>query len=420
MMDSAGEIVWAEYTPPIIPTPVSAAKLSVLNLAPIKERLGSRWGRLSDLVHKLFEKALRGAQGPRDHFVLVGELSYVATFHGVTPDEAGLACAAIAKAVCELLFGEDSETISVRSLIGTVSGPILQLPENAGAQIAQALEQNGKETIISSQKTAAAQHPREQGYWVEFAHGQSAVRFNQETGLYPIWNLHKKRSQWLMFGRNPRHSGRKSVAAAQRNQTDDNNLAELEIAFLRAAAEYGLKVQQTRQLCAISAGVSYSTLSGFHTRIRYIQALKSIAVSGSCPLFLQIGQIPEGTPLGRLAEIVAMISEPGTRVLLEFENIRRVPVLDIRLGVAGIGTALPDRCDCDEARKIAENLLRRSVEQKAFAFLERVDSSPLIGAIFDAGIHYASGAAPELRQILSGLEAVPKLPMALPAKVPTN
>jgi hypothetical protein len=415
-MDTTGEILWAEHAPPITPTPVSAAKLSVLNLAPIKERLGPRWGRLSDLVHKLFEKALRGAQGPRDHFVLVGELSYVATFHGATPEEAGLACAAIAKEVCELLFGADSQTTSVRSLIGTVSGPILQLPEDAGAQIAQALEQNGKETIISRQpKKSAAQQPATEGYWIELAQRRSVALCSQDAGLHPVWNLHKKKSQWLMFGRNP---GGKPAAAAPRSHADDDNLAELEIAYLRAAAEYGLKVQQTRQLCAISAGVTYNTLSGFHSRMRYIQALKSLAVSRSCPLFLQIQQIPEGTPLGRLAEIVAMISEPATRVLLKFDNIRRVPVLDIRLGVAGIGTALPDRCDGDEARKIADSVLRRSIEQKAFAFLERVDSPPLIGAIFDAGIHYASGTALELHPALNGLDCVPQLPLALPAGAP--
>ena len=413
-MASARDIPWSEPNSVILPAPVSAAKLSVLNLAPIKERLGPRWGRLSDLVHTLFEKALQGAQGPRDHFVLVGELSYVATFHGASPDEAELACAAVAMEVCELLFGENSEMISVRSLIGTVSGPIAQLPEDAGAQIAQSLERSGKETIISHQpETATAQVPAVDGRWIEFAHHQSMVLFNQEAGLYPVWDLQKSRSQWLLFGRHPRHSCGKLLATAPRTKADYDKRAVLEIAFLRATAEYGLKVQQTGQLCAIAAGVTYETLSGFHSRMRYLQALKFIAISRSCPLILQIEQIPEGTPLGRLAEIVAMITGPSIRVLLEFENIRSVPVLDIRLGVAGIGTALPDHCECDEGRQIAQLVLRRSVEQKVFAFLERVGSPRLVGAICNAGIHYASGVALSPDHALKGSEPVPKLPMTL-------
>ena len=38
---------------------VSTAKLHILQLEPIKEKLGDRWSRLSDLVHKLFEKTLK-------------------------------------------------------------------------------------------------------------------------------------------------------------------------------------------------------------------------------------------------------------------------------------------------------------------------------------------------------------------------
>src|ERR1700722_14340367 len=144
------DVAWLEDTARLAaPTPVSAAKLHVLQLEPIRERLGPRWPRLSTLVHKLFEKSFSRAQGPRDHFMLVGELSYVATFHGLSPDEAALACAAVAKEVCELLFGEDSEQIVVRSIIGTVPGPIRDLRPPEAVLIATLLEKTGKETITT-------------------------------------------------------------------------------------------------------------------------------------------------------------------------------------------------------------------------------------------------------------------------------
>ena len=95
------EVAWVEpgfSRAPAVAQDVNAAKLHVLQLDPIKARLGPRWPRLSHLVHKLFEKALHRAQGPRDHYLAVGELSYVATFHGLSQDEAALACAAGATA----------------------------------------------------------------------------------------------------------------------------------------------------------------------------------------------------------------------------------------------------------------------------------------------------------------------------------
>src|SRR6266404_2113658 len=121
--DIESDIGWGDiYAPSANPT-VSAAKLHVLQLEPIKEKLGGRWSRLSDLVHKLFEKALKHAQGPGDHFIQLGELSYIVTFHGLSPEEAGLACAAVAKEVCKLLFGDGVQDISVRSLVGIVPAP---------------------------------------------------------------------------------------------------------------------------------------------------------------------------------------------------------------------------------------------------------------------------------------------------------
>jgi hypothetical protein len=96
---------------------VSTAKLHILQLEPIKEKLGDRWSRLSDLVHKLFEKTLKHAQGQGDHFIQSGELSYIVTFRELAPEEAGLVCAAVAREVCKLLFGKPAQRYAFRYLL---------------------------------------------------------------------------------------------------------------------------------------------------------------------------------------------------------------------------------------------------------------------------------------------------------------
>src|SRR4051812_27768863 len=111
------DVLWPEAKKPAVAA-VPAAKLHVLQLEPIKAKVGERWPRLSLLVHTLFENALKRAQGPLDHFVQVDELSYVVTFHGRSLHETTLACAAIAQEVCARLFGEGAEEVSVRSVVG--------------------------------------------------------------------------------------------------------------------------------------------------------------------------------------------------------------------------------------------------------------------------------------------------------------
>ena len=124
----------------IVGAQTAAAKLHVLNLGPIKDRLGEKWPKLSGLVHKLFETALRDAQGPRDHFVLVDELCYVVTFHGLTFHEATIACTSVAQKVCEKLFGGTGTHVAVRALVGQLAEDVLGAQFQDGRHIAAHLE----------------------------------------------------------------------------------------------------------------------------------------------------------------------------------------------------------------------------------------------------------------------------------------
>lgn len=400
------DIAWIEENAAVVPAPpVSAAKLHVLQLEPIRERLGPRWPKLSALVHKLFEKSLRRSQGPGDYFMPVGELSYIATFHGLAPQEAGLACAAVAREVCELLFGEDSEQISIRSLIGTVPGPVLDLAPSAAKKIAETLEETGKEIIITSrERRPAPSDPISQ------AQAQAAT-FKHTIGFYPAWDLARKTSQMLCLGL--KSGSRRGPAGALRTLGRSDGLAGMEILALRAAAAYGARLEQAGQVCAINVGVSCDTLCAFGSRIAYIQALKSVKISRASPLFLKIEQIPPGTPVGRLGELTAMLSMPGLRLLLEFEQIRAVPQLDIRLGVTGIGTVLPDRCEPDEARLLAGMLRARAQEQKACTFLHGIDTPEMAAAVTASHIKFGAGLGFGPAKFFSLSEGLPGLPLKL-------
>jgi hypothetical protein len=63
-MDSPAKTI-SPLSPALRAKQTAAAKLHVLNLAPIKAKLGGKWPKLSELVHKLFEKAIRDAQSAR-------------------------------------------------------------------------------------------------------------------------------------------------------------------------------------------------------------------------------------------------------------------------------------------------------------------------------------------------------------------
>jgi hypothetical protein len=401
---------------------VAAAKLHVLHLDPIKAKLGDKWDRLSNLVHKLFERTLYQAQGPRDHFLLVDELSYVVTFHDLSLEEAGLACASVARKVCELLFGADIDDIAVRSLVGPVSAALLSGNLGDAARIAEILERRGGEIIVTP-KTADPSwqvRPRARGRaqwqprgWIKKAH-MLVFDTGLRTGFFPIWDLKSRRSASLYCSAYSGPGAERNRTSVRRALARSNEalITGTEIALLNAAAEYAHHVHAAQKVCSLGVGVSYETLSGFHSRIQYIGALKAIETIPSCPLLLRVEQVVPGIPLGRLAEIIAMLNISNVRVTVEFQSLRALPELDIRLGVAGLGASLKN-LDGGNPAAAVQKLARRAAEQKGFAFLHDIDTPELLAIAVQNGVRFGSGRALESTQCYSGDEQVPDLPLQL-------
>jgi hypothetical protein len=399
---------------------VAAAALHILNLEPIKAKLGSKWDKLSALVHTLFEKSLRRAQGPADHFLLVDEMSYVVTFHSLSLEEASVACASVAQEVCDMLFGADVEDISIRGLIGPVPAAMLESATASGAQITELLERTGGEILVTPHQnpeiiwenidTSMPAQTVSAGAWNDrtlFLAEQAGVK----VGYFPVWELAGRKSSTLFLSAFNRISDSPVSARTAMRGAEMPQIVNFETTLLQAAAEYAQAVHAGQKRCALGVGVSYETLSGFHSRIHYIGALKSIHVPADCPLLLCVDQVPDGTPVGRLAEMVAMLAMPNVRIMVQFESLRALPQLDIRLGAIGIGGTLPHNCDPAAANAIAQKLARRATGQKAFALLHGLDSEAALEASLNSHIRFGSGSAIHPVRIFSSKNPIPDFPL---------
>jgi hypothetical protein len=404
----------------LAPEDIAAAKLHVLHLDPIKAKLGDKWERLSNLVHKLFERTLYQAQGKGDHFLLVDELSYVVTFHSLSLEEAGLACASVARKVCELLFGADIDDIAVRSLVGPVSAALLSGKLGDAARIAEILERRGGEIIVTPKSAASGWQAKERGRgrgqwqsagWIRKAH-HLAADLGMRYGFFPVWDLKSRKSASLYCSA---FSGAERTGISVRRalaRSEEPRVVAAEIALLNAAAEYAHRVHAAQKVCSLGVGVSYETLSGFHSRIHYIGALKAVETIPTCPILVRVEQVRPGTPLGRLAEIVAMLGVPNVRVTVEFESLRALPELDVRLGAAGLGSSLKNVEGGNPAAAV-QKLARRAAEQKAFAFLHDIDTAEMLEIATQNGIRFGSGQALDRSHRYGGEEQVPDLPLQL-------
>lgn len=123
---------------------VSAGKIHLLGLEDVQQRLDKKWNRMSELVHRYFEAAIRREVGSDDSFVKVDELSYLLLLRESSLAEAELKCAKISGEVCEHLFGENAVDVSTRSLTLPVNDADLSLAAVQRAMNAL-LEKEGRE-----------------------------------------------------------------------------------------------------------------------------------------------------------------------------------------------------------------------------------------------------------------------------------
>jgi hypothetical protein len=251
--------------------------------------------------------------------------------------------------------------------------------------------------------------PWQPGDWIGKAQDQLAMA-GSGLGFFPIWDLKNRKSSSLFLSA---FSGRDKARAGIRRAmggAGEAQLVEMEIALLNATAEYAHRVHAARKVCALGVGVSYQTLSGFQSRIRYIGALKAIQTMPTCPLLLRVEQVPEGTPLNRLAEIVAMLGVANVRVAIEFRSLRFIPELDVRLGAGGLGGSLRG-CDAGSVAATVQKLARRAAEQKAFAFLQDIDTPELLDIATRSDVRFGSGNMFDITHCYGGNEPVPDFPL---------
>jgi hypothetical protein len=248
------------------------------------------------------------------------------------------------------------------------------------------------------------------GEWTSRAHFL-AEEVGLKVGYFPVWDLAARKSASLFLSAFNRSNETPVAVRHALRGIEEPRIANFETTLLQAAAEYAQAVHAAQKVCALGVGVSYETLSGFHSRIHYIGALKSIRTLADCPLLLRVDQIPDGTPVGRLAEIVSMLSVPNVRITLQFESLRSLPELDVRLGAIGIGGALPAHCDVPTAVALAQRLVRRASGQKAFSFLHGLDSDMLIDTALKNHVRFGSGRAIDAGRHYTGAEPIPDFPL---------
>jgi hypothetical protein len=106
-----------------------------------------------------------------------------------------------------------------------------------------------------------------------------------------------------------------------------------------------------------------------------------------------------------------MLNVPNVRVTIEFESLRTIADLNIRLGAVGIGWTIPPGCDATTAAAAASKLASRAMAQKAYGFLHGINTSELLTVAQTHGVRFGSGQVLGGNRCYAGQEPVPDFPL---------
>lgn len=140
-------------------SPMAGGKIQVLDLKSIRDRLGSKWPRMSNLVHRYFEAAIKNELSPGDSFATGDELEYLVAFRNTSLAEARLKCLAISQFVCDRLFGKDAQELIVRNLIAPIDPTDLAFVDDV-TRVNEMLEEHGDEVLCNRAGERSTLPPR--------------------------------------------------------------------------------------------------------------------------------------------------------------------------------------------------------------------------------------------------------------------
>ncbi|MBI1775477.1 MAG: hypothetical protein HYR63_09030 [Proteobacteria bacterium] len=264
-----------------------AGNVQMLGFARVRERLGPVWHEVRERVHGLAEEVIRKHLGPGDLFLKASDERFIVLFDRASRAQGEAKARAIASVLDQRLgaAGQESHLIQVRAvaveLDPKTSAEALASPQALAGTVSQAERDSEK---------------RERAAFVE-------IMPKLKIAYWPVANL-KKRLISMYDAALPELA---DGAAAESPGGTGAFFCELDCYALAKAAEVLARGDQPRHKAVLMAPIHYDTLAARNHRQRYVEACKVLPKGSSRRLLMQIVDLPEGTPQGRLHQLLSVV-----------------------------------------------------------------------------------------------------------------
>lgn len=365
---------------------IAAGCLHLIGLTTLKERLGPRWGRLSERIHQFAERMIERHVGPGDVWFRYGEEDYVIVFVSLDKMAAQLVCAKIVQELHTLLLGEaDAHAISVYTAVAEIDGQI----SIEDVTLAQLLERTVAQSRTDAMQDPGSAVPAPRSGVPPQALAREAVNL-----LYaPVWDVrHQVITTYICRPNRRRRYGSDLWGYdVLGDSADEQAILELDLDTLLRSIEMLDDLYRNMFRMVLSLPVHFETLAVAARRRTYVEACRTIPDHLRPLVAFELMELPSGIPTGRLGELTSAVSS-FSRAILAHTSIDSADLATFAAGgVRAAGVAAP--AHMPEPRSIALITRFSQMAEKAGikSFVERVASPALASAAAGAGIAYLIG-----------------------------
>lgn len=374
---------------------VAGGKIQLVDLNAIQQRLGPKWPKMAELVHKYFEAAITNELSTGDSFRQRGEMEYLVTFPDLTLAEARLKCLAIAKAVCARLFGNEGEEIVIRTLIAPLDCLNLREADDR-SRADQALEDQGEESLCGREGEKPRDAPRKM---LSLSLGDESghqLCVSRPSFVYrPLWD--SQRSVVLAYLAQPLPETCppyvRFLAPATAIPVEPAQ-CELDILCLQAAQARVRAVKQAGGRLLIVVPLHFATLCRPRYWQSYRAAAASIPAGDLADLQFLLHGIDSGVPNLRLNQELPKLVALTKRIFCLAEEVGLIQRQFHNTGVQGIGIAAragePERALIERLHRLHAAAARTS---GAETFLLGAPKRSVVTNAIGAGIRFVEGPA---------------------------
>jgi hypothetical protein len=371
----------------------AAGKIQMLDLAALKARLGSKWDRMSGPVQMFFEAAIRRNLGLGDSFYRSSELAYVVVFRGLNEAETEVKCTAISEEVCQRLFGENGETITLRNLVGQFSPSELPSDRDHVSELDALLERSGREVLVSRAAPVSDDARDLRIRLINRGTGlQRIARRDIAFAYRPVWDCQKHAVlTYLCQPALGPFQPDTNIRAAYLAADDVDDIAALDLAALQECVRQAGSLRSSGMRFIFAVPVHFSTLSRMKSWQVYSAAYRHVPKDIAGDLAFVVFGIDKGVPHIRLVQELPKLAVGAYRVLCAVEETESLATRFARTGAHGVGLVLSPKNTEAQMSKLIGNVAREAQAATIDAFVLDVPSTSLVLGAVNAGVRYVEG-----------------------------